>query len=589
MKQHISFLSTRRTMVYVFVMVLIGVGYYLWRGANTDSSTDMALIVQRVEKGIVSTGIQASGKIEAAEILDLNVYKLENRLDAVSVANGVHVTTGQLLYAFDESDATVDIADSALSVRAAQLALAEQKKIAQDPNTVTRALRQEIADLSADILQSEKDLVTTRRTYLNKDRAAEPTTSRYTQQVGRTAPTIGGLYVHDEQGVYVITVYASGEKSGYSFRYTGLESGVSPVYLGASAPLGTRGLTITFPTTATQITARDEWMVAVPNLYADDYRATTDEYTKTITNLTNKIAADKVTRANKETELAKEERGDTTTQRNLEVESAALAIEKARVNLSRGIDTRDERRIIAPFSGTIEGAENVVVGATPTKDGSDSIDFGYLISDEFIATFSLGASEVERVSVGQSVQVSLATSPGALPLAGVVTEVSSLPDSSTVPQYKVRARLVVASSTQRALRDGMLADIEITQEERTNVVRVPVSALTYRDGGVYVRVLEQPSEEELAMLAERGVVRRPATAPGGVERRVSVGLRGTYYAEITEGLTEGEYLLVASTGVQGTTDESVVQDVRGFRPGGNRSSGTQTTGSSNTNTAPSRE
>ncbi len=574
MKQLLSFLSTRRRTAFVVLVLLLGVGWYVWGGTSADTVTDTALIVQKVEKGMVSSGIQTSGKIEAAEILDLNVYKLENRLDAVSVVNGAHVTKGQLLYAFDESDAAVDIADSALGVRAAQLALAEQKKIAQDPNTVTRTLRQEIADLTIDIAQSEKDIVSAQRTYMNKDREAEPTVSRYTQQIGRTAPIVGGLYVHDERGVYTITVYASGEKSGYSFRYTGLESGVSPVYLGASAPLGTRGLTMTFPADATQISGRDEWIVAVPNTYADGYVTTTDDYKKTSTTLTNKIAADKVTRANKEIELAKAIRGDTTTQRNLDVESAALAIEKAQVDLSRGIDTRDERRIIAAFDGTIEGAENVVVGATPAKDGNDSINFGYLISDEYVATFSLGAADIDTVAVGEQVLVTVSTIPGSAPLHATVTEVSSLPDSSTVAQYTVRAKIERSTSTPLTLRDGMLADIEIVREERTEVVRVPVAALTYRDGKTYVQVLETPTEDELTQLNERGVVRRVPEAGAGVERAVTVGLRGTYYVEVTEGLAEGEYLLVTSTSPVG--EASVVQQARGLRPGGARSTGTGT-------------
>ncbi len=572
---YISHLSKKTKIVGVALILVVLAGYWyserLSGGSSAAATT--SIVIQKVATGTVTNGIAATGKIEAREVLDLNVYKLVNRIDTVAAVNGTHVEQGTLLYAFDSSDADVNISKSHLAVRSAELSLAQEEQTAQDPNTTARTLANDIASLESDITLSEKDLDDALRTYLSANLTAEPTAERYNDEKQRTAPTVGGQYTGTEQGSYLIEVYASGEDSGYSFRYSGLESGIAPVYFGASVPLGTRGLTITFPTAPLQVRSQDAWIVAVPNIYATQYVSNKDTYTETVTNLKNTIATNKVTIANKKTTLAQTLRGDTSADRNLDVENARLAIDQAKVSLSQNITTRDERRIVAPFSGTISGVQNAVVGATPAKDGSDSIDLGSLISDDFVATFSLGAADVAKVSVGQDVLVTLSSEPNSQQLHASVIEVSSLPDSSTVPQYSVRALLEVPDDRAAQLRDGMLANIEIVQEQRDGVVRVAVSALSYQDGHAYVSVLTAPTSEEKAVLDTRGVVTRTSSSQGISQLPVTVGLRGSYYAEITDGLKEDDYVVITKTAASGTTDQSVVQSQRSFGSGPRTSSG----------------
>jgi HlyD family secretion protein len=564
MKHPFSVHLSRRTLYGIALILLSGVGYYLWSGdSSSTDSKQTSLIVQKVEKGTVSSGILTSGNIEAREILDLNVYTLEQRIDSVAVENGAHVDAGQTLYLFDEADVAVTLANSRLSKRQAELTLEEKQQGVTDPNTTVRTLKTEIADIEADIARNKEDQQSIYRTYLNADLEAKPTTERYSAQVTKVAPSIGGLYTGNTEGMYTVVVYASAEISGYSFQYSGLESGVSAVHPGVAVPLGTRGLTITFPTTG--VSPRDAWVIPVPNIYASTYITNKETYVQAKDDLALKLTTDRATLANKQTALEQALRGDTTAHRDLSVESALLGIEQAQVDIAHGLDTREERRIVAPFAGSVEGVENVVVGATPTKDGNDSINLGYLISDEFVATFSLGASDIDKVHVGQAVLVSLSSVPGSLPLSAEVTEVSSLPDSSAVPQYAVRAKITESATSTTRLRDGMLADIEIVQEERTNVVRVPVSALTYREGKAYVQVLENPSEDMLAEIRARGVAHMGATT-GAIEREVTLGIRGTYYAEVVTGLEEGMYIVVTSM-TTGTADTSVVGDARTFGPG----------------------
>jgi HlyD family secretion protein len=586
MKQYLSSKLSKRGVIALAVLLMLGGGYYYYKSTSASSTTaTTALIAQKVQKGSVTTGIQTTGKIQAAEILDLNVYKQQKRITSVSAQNGTHVEKGTLLYSFDNSDVAVSVANSQLGVQQAQLNLAVQKQAAADPNTTATTLKNDIANLTTDIEQSQKDLKSTLRTYLNADLEAKPTPDRVSQQALQPAPTVGGLYTSQGQGVYTITVYASAEISGFSFSYSGLENGVSPVYLGKESPLGTRGLTLTFPASALNISARDTWVVAVPNVNASTYVNNKQTYDQQIESLNTKITTDKVTLANKQTALAQALRTDTTSTRDLSVKTAALAINQAQVNLSTGVNNLNERRIIAPFSGTIEGVQNIVVGATPTSNTNDTTNFGNLISDQYEATFSLGAADVAKVSVGQSVLVTLSSAPGSAPLHATVTEVSSLPDTSAVPQYSVTAALDQGTSTPVALRDGMLADIQIVQQQHDNVVQVPVSALTYRSGKAYVQVLENPATDILTQLQSRGVARVPAGTVG-TEREVKLDLRGTFYVEVTSGLNEGDYIIV-TTNTTGTAAASVV-NTRGFGGGGDRPPSSTNTTSDTTNAASAR-
>ncbi len=353
------------------------------------------------------------------------------------------------------------------------------------------------------------------------------------------------MYNSTLQGEYLIELYASGEDSGLSFTIKGLETGTYPVYLGTETEFGAHGLTITFP--ATGNASRDEWTVRIPNKNTAEFLTTIEDYEEAVSEINEDIESDTIALKNKRIQLAQAERGDTSFQRDLNVESAALAIEKARVDLQKGVDNRDERIITAPFSGTVESMENVVVGATPTKDNDDPINFGALISDQFMTSFSLSANDVDKIEIGQKVLVTLTSIPGSTPLTAEIVEISSLPDSSTVAQYKVLANITIKDESSIRLRDGMLADIEIVEKEKKEVLRIPVSAISYSEGQAKVKIIENLSNEQQTQAEKMGIIRTGEnTTHTTLELPVELGLRGQYYVEVLSGLNGGEILEVSS-------------------------------------------
>ncbi len=378
-----------------------------------------------------------------------------------------------------------------------------------------------------------------------------------------TRPTLSGRYVGTTEGVYVVDVYSSNSASGYSYRVSGLESYTDSVVFGSAVDLGTRGLLITFPSTTR---GGDTWVVRVPNTDIATYSETKADYEKQIADIRAEIATTKVSLANAIQDLEDAKSTDSSTYRDLNVEKAVASVNSTQQKLAENYDAISERDIIAPFAGTIQDMENVVVGATPTGGTEDTISLGTLISDDFLTTFTLSATDVAKVSVGQKVNVTITSFSEQPVFTAHVTEISSLPTSDGVAQYEVRAQIAYnhASSTVK-LREGVLADIEIVQEEKENALRVPVSAITYVDGKPTVQVVDALTDAQKTEIEAMGIIRTAsdATVPS-YAKTITLGIYGTYYAEVTGGLTEGEYILTTATAA--ASDASVVEQA-GFGAG----------------------
>lgn len=550
------------------LITLIAAGglYYYFNVYSAEDTTANAsfYVVQNVERGEVTSGIQTTGEIIAAQKLDIDVYKQLSRIDVVNVQNGSHVEEGDVLISFDKSDAYVDTQSAQVAVVEAELALQEEQTNASDPNTQIRTKENQIAGYKKTITDAEQDIKDAYKDFLNEDLEVVAHSDRESALSDRTEPTLSGRYVSDIEGQYVIQVYSSGAESGYSYRVSGLESMTESVIFGKAVDLGTRGLKITFPN---DTKTNDKWIVYVPNTEIATYTETKNDYEETVKNLEKTIADAKVNLANAEQELDDLKFTDSSSYRDLNVEKAQSSLAEARQRLSKNYDVVQDRDIVAPFSGSIEGMENVVAGATPTGGQEDSINLGTLISDDFLTTFTLGATDVAKVEVGQKVKVTVTSFTNQPTFEAQITQISSLPESSGVAQYEVQALLDYDRSTaETILREGMLADIEIVEEENDNALRVPTSAIKYEQGVPKVTVVDQLTEEQQTQVNRIGIVRTDGTSLATYDVEVQIGITGQYYVEILGGLEEGA-VIVSTSMTESSGSDSVVQQA-GFGPPG---------------------
>ena len=545
----------------VFLIVVLGLGYFYTQRDTTVAPTSLAVVVERVERGGVTSGIETTGEIVAAQKLDLNVYKQTTRIEEVNVLNGGKVEAGDVILAFDTSDAFVRVESSRVSVVEAELTLENERIDLADPNTTLRTLQNDIVELEARIAQAEVDKRRAYRAYLNADLEALPGNTSTEDSV---RPIVSGLYTGEEAGEYRVSVFRSGAESDYSYRVSGLGVGTKEILFGLPTDISNRGLEITFAPT---VSANETWIIAVPNIYAPEYVENRENYEEAITDLNLLINQSEVSIANNLQEIENLLQTDNTEFRDLDVARAQAALAEAREQLSQNFDVVQEQRIVAPFAGTVEGMENVVVGASPTRDTNDPISLGTLISDDFLVTFSLSAVDVAKVEVGQLVLADITSFPQAPTLQASITEISSLPNSDGVAQYEVQALISLPEDLPITLREGLLADIEIVEEVATDVLRVPSAAINYINRQAQVRVIDDVTEAQQQTIDTLSIIKNTSGQPLGYLVDVEVGVTGTFYTQITGGVTEGQYLLIGDASEE---QASLLETGSGGRPGGGR-------------------
>jgi macrolide-specific efflux system membrane fusion protein len=200
--------------------------------------------------------------------------------------------------------------------------------------------------------------------------------------------------------------------------------------------------------------------------------------------------------------------------------------------------------LIAPVDGIVT-AVNIVAGFD-----APSGDAIVIATDSYQVTANVVESDVSSISVGQDASVAVAAI-GA-DVAGAVAAiapVSTSSDSGGVVSYAVTIKLGQAPAE---LRSGMTADITITTASATNVLTVPIAALTGSEGAYRVEVLDAAG------------VPQP--------RQVEVGLVTSSAAEITNGLTAGELVVTGTASQRTTTTTTTTQagpgGLGGFGGGG---------------------
>ena len=144
---------------------------------------------------------------------------------------------------------------------------------------------------------------------------------------------------------------------------------------------------------------------------------------------------------------------------------------------------------------------------------------------EMAVKVNIHESAVQRVSTGQPVQVTIDAFPDAR-LTGTVTKVAVVADSANSfmnPDLKVYPTTIKIDGIHEYLRPGMSAEVEILVNTLTDVVYVPVQAVTYFDDKRVVYVARGGRSEM---------------------REVEVGTFSDSFIEIVDGLREGEEVLL---------------------------------------------
>jgi RND family efflux transporter MFP subunit len=224
-----------------------------------------------------------------------------------------------------------------------------------------------------------------------------------------------------------------------------------------------------------------------------------------------------------------------------DVEDAKLDVEDTKQDVEDAQSDLDEAKslssvITAPFAGfvtqiNVEGGDEVLTGTVAVQIADpNKFEADILVSEMDISQVELeGEALVQIDATGLSLPATVThIAPTATIQSGVVNysvtvEVQSIPEDAY-------------------LREGMTVTVSLVVEERQDVLLVPYAAITTEGEQKYVQVVSPDGTTEM--------------------RAIETGITDYQFTEVTEGLSEGEQVLVS----RGTTSESTTTEQQ--QPGG---------------------
>lgn len=203
-----------------------------------------------------------------------------------------------------------------------------------------------------------------------------------------------------------------------------------------------------------------------------------------------------------------------------EYELSTNALERAVHALHLVEDRLSKTKIIAPFDCTVltrpVSVGQAVSGSGGFNSGTEIMTIANL--NEMIITAHINQADVIRLNTGQLVDVQVESVPG-LRIAGLVERVA--PQAVVKNGIKGFTARVQINEIDPRIRPGMTAILRIPVGEAINVLAVPLAAV-YTD----------PQHGERYVFVKDGEK---------IDRRaVRIGLIDNFYAQVQEGLSEGE-------------------------------------------------
>jgi len=269
-----------------------------------------------------------------------------------------------------------------------------------------------------------------------------------------------------------------------------------------------------------------------------------------------------------------------TAQANQESAGAAVSAARARVKQARADRMQSAlnlefTRILSPIDGVVI-SRNVDVGQTVAAAFQAPTLFT-LANDltKMRVLANIDEADVGKVREGQEARFTVDSYPGETFL-GTIKQVRQAP--STIQNVVTYAAEIAAPNPERKLRQGMTAAVQVITARRTDTLRVPNAALRWKPAGAEagrerregapgggaraaekgrqpkgrhevrdkrVDVAGDPKERKLRARSSR-IYKLVAGKPTGVSIRV--GLSDGHHTEVLDGLSEGEEVIVGSSG-----------------------------------------
>ena len=487
-KQSIIDHKVRTGIITIIVVVIL---FFVIK-ALIPTATATTYTLGTPEKGTIVSTVSGTGQISSTNQIAVQA-KSSGTLTSVRVTPGQTITRGQTLAVIDNPSARLSLEKAKNDLQNAEVDYANTEA------TQNLSLHNQTISLNSN--------VTALPSSENKD---------------TVTPSLSGSYNSLEQGSYNLKIYACQTTSGACLDVSGIESQVIPIVLGIPAPLGTRGLYITF-TTAPNLS--DIWTVDVPSKISNGYLSDSQSIASSVQ------------------------------QNTITLNSKQQAIANAKINLMSAEVDYSNTIVSSPIDGQV-GQVSVVQGQ-PVSTGTA---VATLVTKQLSADIPFNEIDVAKIHVGDKATATF-DAVSDLTLTGRVLSVDLVGTvSSGVVNYNVK---IGFDTEDVRVKSGMSVSVAIATEVHQDVITVPSGAVKTKNGSSYV--LSATS----------------TTDPAPQEIPVTVGISDDMNTEIVSGLTGNESIVtrtITSTAAKSTTTAPSIFSAAGARTPTGGAGGTRALG-----------
>lgn len=536
-------MSKKKIIVIISTAAIVIGGYFAYQGIFGEKDNDYSVFP--VAKGEVIQNVSVTGTVIPAKQIDLQ-FENQGRIKNIEVQIGDNVQTGDVLVRLDSSEssaqlqanyAALDIAQAKLDQILAgnrpediQVYRTAVTKAEVEVASKEQALTDAQTDADSDLAEAYEDaLDTIRSSYTAADQALLITFARIRSEYFNGSSQLA-TNVKEKENIAKDNLSTAEDyleiaeaDPGYSKIDTALDEMESAVTSIRSALAYIRAA-MDDPSVANSVSLSDETSIDTERSSIDDelVNLTSAEQTINSTRITNQnnintaqsnLDAAETALEKAQNELALREAGP----RQSDIDLAQGQVNQARANIAQ-VQARISKTILkAPAAGTITAVE----GETGEITSINTTIVSMISAGSFQIEANVSETEVAKVELQDRVEMTLdALGPEEKFIGQIIKIDPAETVVSGVIYYKVTS---VFDSEDARIKSGMTVNLDIQTDKRENVLYLPYYLIKERNGDKYVLVLEN------------GEVK---------EKIIETGIEGENSVEITQGLSEGEEVIM---------------------------------------------
>lgn len=511
MKKMIMLLRNKKIIIPALCLIIaVSSIYWYYSAKQNNTANNSSLPVVAVTRGDMSVSITGTGNIEAVRKQSLFI-KVTGKIEEMYFKEGEKVNAGDLIYVLSNSDLVTEL---------------EKARVNLD-NTLldyrTTSDKVENLEVRATIGGVIEEMHITEGETINKDSIVATIVDKSTIKVKAPLNSLQKEKVMQGQEADIVFPASFATYTGKveSVDQTGTPNGDGSIFYYAHVVFSNPG----------GFTEGEEGYVTIKTADGEirAVKSGTVEFgeTKEI-KVPAEALVEKVVKKEKDT-VAKGDIIAILSSDSLDLEKASkdISTKQAQLDYNEVLDRISSLKVYAETDGIIAGQDVAVGDEITIKDDDDSnttasTALGYVLSNQKKVSIAVDELDISKVSLGQKAVVTIEALTNRV-FEGTVSKISEIANiQNGVSSYDV----IVTIPEGGDIKTGMTADVEILMASRENVLMVPVEAVTQRNGNAIVMV--------------------PAQSQNGdpEPRAVKTGLMNESYVEITEGLSEGERVIV---------------------------------------------